>query len=71
VGDDVSFPAQIVKVQTLADGGLRFTFDAPETEVLAMAQLAELKRLGVVGTLTFSPQEQAKIGEGVEGGWKR
>ena len=50
--------AIIARVQTMADGGLRFTFDAPETETLQAAQLMECKRFGVVGKLTFEAIEQ-------------
>lgn len=47
----ISFVASVQKVQTLADGGLRFTFDAPETEVMAAAELMEAKRIGVSFTV--------------------
>ena len=50
---DITFPAQVVKVQTLADGGLRVTFDLPETAIFAAAQLMECKRIGVAGEVTF------------------
>jgi len=52
---EIVSPVQIVKVQTLADGGLRFTFDAPETQVLVAAHLMECKRRGVPGWLRFEP----------------
>lgn len=51
--DAITFEAQVARVQTLADGGLRVTFDMPETAVLAAAQLMECKRLGVAGQVTF------------------
>jgi hypothetical protein len=62
VNTPITFTAVVQKVQTLADGGLRFTFDAPETEVLAAAELMECKRLGVVGNLVFESinDEQCK-----------
>ena len=47
----------VAKVQTMADGGLRFIFDAPETETLQAAQFMECKRFGVVGNLTFEAIE--------------
>lgn len=53
--DEIKSPVQIVKIQTLADGGLRFTFDAPEQQVLTAAHLMECKRRGVPGWLTFEP----------------
>lgn len=56
VDDIVRFPAQIVKVQTLVDHGIRVTLDLPETCVIEMAQLAEFKRLGVAGEFVFEPR---------------
>jgi len=38
--NSLTFSASVYKVQTLADGGIRVTFDLPETEITAMAQLA-------------------------------
>jgi hypothetical protein len=52
---EITSPAQIVKVQTLADGGLRYTFDVQEDQVLEAAYLMECKRRGVPGRLTFEP----------------
>ena len=51
----ISFAAQIHKVQTLVDGGLRVTVNLSEHEILAAAQLMECKRRGVPGRLTFEP----------------
>jgi len=58
MGEVVTFPAVVQKVQTLADGGLRFTFDAPETEVIAAAELMECKRVGVVLIVEATPRVQ-------------
>jgi hypothetical protein len=52
MSDDITFPAQVARVQTLADGGLRFTFDAPESAILAAAELMTAKRFGKVLTVT-------------------
>lgn len=41
------FPAEVYKVQTLVDGGIRISFDLPEDQIEAMARLAEAKRIGV------------------------
>lgn len=41
------FNAEVSKVQTLADGGLRFIFDVPETAIDAARWLMECKRDGV------------------------
>jgi len=56
VSDTVTFLAEVVKVQTLQDHGLRLTFDLPEDEVIAAAKLMEFKRMGVVVKVTCEPQ---------------
>ena len=53
--EGIIFNAQVARVQTLADGGLRITLDAGENDILAAAQLMEAKRFGVAGTVTFRP----------------
>lgn len=55
MAEPITFPAQVVKVQTLADSGLRLTVDLPETEIVAFAWLAECKRMGVVLNITAQP----------------
>lgn len=55
--ETITTTVTVAKVQTMADGGLRFIFDAPETETLQAAQLMECKRFGVVGRLTFEQIE--------------
>jgi hypothetical protein len=53
VSDDaITFQAVVARVQTMADNGLRVTLDLPEQAVLEVAQLMELKRLGVVLDVT-------------------
>ena len=52
VTDGITFLAEIVRVQTLADHGLRVTLDLPEDEVIAAAKLMEFKRLGVAVKVT-------------------
>lgn len=44
----IRFTATVARVTTLADGGLRVTLDLPEDAILAVAELMEAKRLGVV-----------------------
>lgn len=51
----IEFVASVAKVQTMADGGLRFIFDAPETAVMQAAQLMECKRFGVVLQVKCEP----------------
>ena len=53
----IEFVAQIAKVQTLVDGGIRLTLDLPETETLVMAQMAEMKRLNGVVKINAEPYE--------------
>lgn len=43
----IRFSAQVYKVQTLVDGGLRVTLDLPETAVPEAAMLIECKRDGI------------------------
>ena len=45
--DAIEFPAIVQKVQTLADGGIRATFDMPETCVMQAAELMACKRVEV------------------------
>ena len=52
MSDDLRFQAIVARVQTLADNGLRVTLDLGENEVVAAAQLMELKRLGAVLDVT-------------------
>lgn len=56
----------VARVQTMADGGLRFIFDAPETETFIAAQFMECKRFGIVGKLTFTPVENNTDGRNNE-----
>jgi hypothetical protein len=50
-GHTIEFVANVFKVQTLSEnqgGGLRVTLDLPETEIIALVELAECQRFGVV-----------------------
>ena len=40
----IRFIAQVAKVQTLADGGLRVTLDLPESAIMQAAELMVFKR---------------------------
>lgn len=53
--EPIRFAAVVQKVQTLADGGLRFAFDASETEVEAAAMLMECKRFEVILKIVVEP----------------
>ena len=43
----IEFPAEVNKVQTLADGGIRVTLDLPESAIQQAAMLMECKREGI------------------------
>lgn len=55
MADPITFQASVAKVQTLADGGLRFTFDAGEGALMAMAELAACKQHGVYLEVVCTP----------------
>lgn len=63
MAEPITFPAQVARIQTMADGGLRVTLDLPETAILAAAQLMECKRLGIAGDVTFAPMVTEDGGE--------
>ena len=58
MADSVTFMAQVARVQTLADGGIRVTLDLPESAIEQAACLMAFKRFGVVGDVTYRPQER-------------
>lgn len=51
-----TFTAEIVKIQTLVDHGLRVTLDLPEDEIAAAAKLMECKREGVAVKVMVAPE---------------
>jgi hypothetical protein len=54
--EPLTFPAVVAKVQTLADGGIRATLDLPESEIVALAWLAQCQRDGVVLSVRCTPE---------------
>ena len=52
---DVTFIAAVNKVQTLADGGLRVTFDLPEDAIGEVAYLMQYKCEGVAVRVECTP----------------
>lgn len=67
--EEITSIVTVAQVRTMADGGLRFIFDAPESETLTAAQLMECKRWGVVLKLTVeaiddNEQERQSDGSG-------
>lgn len=65
--EPIEFVAQVARVQTLADGGLRFTLDASESAVMQAAELMTCKRFGVVLKVTCEALEQGDDGEAGKG----
>ena len=41
MSEPICFPAQVARVQTLADGAIRITFDLPEQTVMQAGGLME------------------------------
>jgi hypothetical protein len=63
----IQFIAVVSRVGTLADGGIRFTFDVDESQTLQAAELMECKRMGIVLTVTAeSVQNTLESGYGRE-----
>jgi len=58
MSDAIEFTAQVYKVQTLVDNGIRVTLDLPETETLTMAKLAECQRFGVALQIVATVQKE-------------
>ena len=52
MADPIVFLGTVAKAQTLADGGLRFTFDTGEGELMALAQIVACKQAGAVLRIT-------------------
>jgi hypothetical protein len=44
VAKPTHFVAQVIKVETMADGGIRLTLDMPETEIDAAAAMMKAKQ---------------------------
>jgi hypothetical protein len=44
----IRFTVSVAQVKTLADGGLRFAFDAPESAIDAATKLMQAKQAGAV-----------------------
>ena len=44
----IRFTVSVAQVKTMADGGLRFVFDAPETAIEAATKLMQAKQAGAV-----------------------
>ena len=53
--EPIEFNAQVIKVASMADNGIRLTLDLPETATLQMALLHEIMRAGVVLSIKAAP----------------
>jgi len=51
----IRFTAQVSKVTTLADGGLRVVFDLSETEIEVAKQMMQVKQAGAVLEIAAIP----------------
>ena len=51
------FWGEVAKAQTLRDGGIRITFDLPETAIVEMAELAAYQIHGVVVDVVVTPRK--------------
>lgn len=59
-GNQIEFTGSVARVRTMADGGLRFEFDAPESAIMQAAQLMECKRFGVPLKVVIEPIYQVE-----------
>jgi len=51
----IEFQAAVTKVQTLADNGIRVTFDLSEQSVMALAKLATCQQAGAYLKIVATP----------------
>jgi hypothetical protein len=61
--EKIKFTAQIIKVQTMQDGGIRLTVDLSEKDIKTMAQLAEWRTKGGVLDIIATPIDQSIWGQ--------
>ena len=63
----IVFRAAVSKIQTMADGSLRFVFDAGEKAIPEAAMLMECKRQGIYLEVTVKEAPKTKV-KGVDRG---
>ena len=68
--DPIRFQAVVAQIRTLADGGLRFTFDAPEDAIAAMADLQAARVMGAVLDVVCTPKTLTGLDNETEKGSK-
>ena len=54
--EKIEFHAEVIRVQTMADGAIRVVLDMSEDCIMQMAQLAECKRWGAVLSVVATPE---------------
>ena len=54
--EKIVFSAEVIRVQTMADGAIRVVLDMSEDCIMQMAQLAECKRWGAVLSVVCEPE---------------
>jgi hypothetical protein len=57
---EIRFTAEVYKVQTLVDHGVRITLDLPEDAIPQMAMLAEAQRQGIALEFTAKIPDSKK-----------
>ena len=63
MSDSIVFQAEIKKIQTMADGGIRFIFDTGEGAIKEAAMLMECKRQGVYLEITVKEATKTQVKE--------
>lgn len=58
----IQFSAQVAKVTTLADGGIRITLDLPETAIDTATKLMQVRQAGALLEVAAVPINKAKSG---------
>lgn len=53
--DIIEFDCSVIRIKTMADGGLRFEFDAGERYIQQAAMLMECKRFGATLRIVAEP----------------
>lgn len=62
----IRFAAEISKIQTMVDGGLRIILDTPESELPAISELMKAKKDGYileVAAVAVKPQRKKKVND--------
>ena len=58
MAEAITFEAEVYKVATLVDNGLRITLNLPETAIMAAAELMACKRAGVTLKVLCQPDSK-------------